>query len=176
MFSKSLENAIDYNEHGPYVDKQSPEDLLETGARVFLASDGKAGVAVWPDGNIGALFKDSRSQKSKAVGELILTALSVGGNKLDCYNGFLQNLYASFGFIPVARVIFCREYAPDNWRDKFGEPDVVFWIHCGDPVGTVANKVGKYPLYSKSYIENLPVFSSYEEAYRYRDDQQARIP
>lgn len=172
-FSNALSHAIAHNRHGPYVDRQSPEGLEETGARVFLARDGKAGVAVWPDGNIGALFKDAESKNGRATGELLLTALSVGGSKLDCYDGFLANLYASFGFIPVARVKFDRKFASDDWRDEFGEPDVIFWMHCGDPVRTVAEKMNTYPFPSKSGKEALPVFSSYEEAYRYRDDRQA---
>lgn len=179
LFSKSLSYAVDHNPHGPYVDKQSPEDLKKNGARVFLSGDGKAGVAVWPDGNIGALFKDIRSKNRKAVGELILTALSVGGNKLDCYgrfphDTFLLNTYAAFGFIPVARVGFNREFAPDNWMDKFGEPDVIFWRHCGDPVEVVAKKIYDYHFCFQADIEALPVFPSYEEAYQFRDDQQAR--
>lgn len=171
LFSSALGNAIDFNRHGPFVDKQSVSDLLESKARVFLGEDRKSGVAVWPDGNIGALFKDRRSKKKgSAAGELILTALNVGGIKLDCYNGFLSNLYSSFGFIPVARVKFNRMFAPDNWRSEFKEPDVVFWIHCGDTVGAVAKKLGSYYLYSTEEIGKLPCFPSYDDAYEYRDN------
>lgn len=170
-FSESLSYAVEHNDFGPYVDKQSVDKLKDEGARVFLSRDSMAGVAVWPDGNIGALFKDKRASYQKAVGELVITAISVGGNKLDCYNGFLCNVYASFGFIPVARVKFNAEYAPDNWKKKFGEPDVIFCIHCGDSATEVAKKIGSYPEYSPEYIEELPCFPDYEDAYQYRDDQ-----
>lgn len=169
-FSESLSYAVDHNNFGPYVDKQPPEKLKEDVARVFLSGDKMAGVAVWPDGNIGALFKDKRAPYQKAIGELVLTALSVGGKKLDCYNGFLCNAYAEFGFIPVARVKFNPKYSPPNWRKEFGEPDVIFWIHCGDSVLDVAKKIGHYPEYSPEDIAELPCFPNYERAYEYRDN------
>lgn len=174
-FSKALENAVNYNTYGPYVDKHTSEELRESGANVFLSRDKMAGVAVWPDGNIGAVFNDGRSHNRYAIGELMLTALSAGGNKLDCYDGALRRVYAMFGFIPVARVKFDWEFAPENWRIDFGEPDVIFWMHCGDSVETVAQRVRAYPSYTKRDVESLQLFESYEKAYKYRDAQQTII-
>lgn len=174
-FSKSLADAVDCNDYGPYVDKQTPEELRETGASVFLSRDKMAGVAVWPDGNIGAVFNDRRSHYRNAIGELMLTALSAGGTKLDCYNGPLRRLYAKFGFIPVARVKFNREFAPENWKEDFGEPDIIFWMHRGDSVETVAKKIGLYPTYSRYDVEQLPYFDDYEEAFMYRDERQIAV-
>lgn len=171
-FSKALANAVDHNTYGPYVDKHTPEELLESGANVFLSRDKMAGVAVWPDGNVGAVFNDSRSRYRNAIGELMLTALSAGGTKLDCYNGPLRRLYAKFGFVPVARVKFNREFAPENWREELGEPDVIFWMHCGDSVETVVQKIGTYPTYTQGDVEQLRYFDDYDEAYRYRDALQ----
>lgn len=170
-FSIALGGAIDNNKHGPYVDKRTADELIEEGARAFLSEDRKAGVVVWPDGNIGAVFKDERSQYGRAVGELILTAISVGGNKLDCYGVFLSNLYSMFGFIPVARVKFDWRYAPENWREDLGEPDVIFMIHCGESVETVARKI-ESRAFPEDDISQLPCFDSYEEAYQYRDNYQ----
>ena len=172
-FSKALSNAVDHNAHGPFVDKRSTTELKESGARPFLSLDRMAGIAVWPDGNIGAAFKDSRSLNGHALGELILTALSIGGNKLDCYNGGLAVLYAMFGFIPVARVSFDWGFAPKNWSSVFGTPDVIFWIHCGNSVETVARKIYDYPPLSEYDLSNLPCFDTYEEAYQYRDNKKA---
>ena len=133
-FSHALDAAVDNNEFGPYVDKHSPEELRREGVTAFLSRDRMAGVAVWPDGNIRAVFSDRRSKHRRAIGELLLTALSAGGTKLDCFDGFLRVIYAKFGFIPVARVKFECEHAPENWKSSFGEPDIIFWKHCGDPV------------------------------------------
>lgn len=171
-FSQALSCVVDINPRGPFVEKRSVSDLKDSGARPFLAHNGMAGVAVWPDGNIGAAFKNCRLP-GKAIGELMLTALSIGGNKLDCYDGFLPKAYTQFGFIPVARVKFNREFAPDNWDvKKFEEPDVVFMMHCGDPVETVVKKINVYPFID---LTHLPYFDTYEEAYQYRDVQQVAI-
>lgn len=172
-FSKALSDAVDYNTYGPYVDKHTPEDLRASGTNAFLSRNKMAGVAVWPDGNIGAVFNDGRSPHRNAIGELMLTALSVGGNKLDCYNGPLRRLYAKFGFIPVARVKFNPQYAPKNWRKDLKEPDIIFWIHCGDSAETVAQKIGSYPTYSQADVERLRYFDDYAKAGEYRDEQQA---
>ena len=168
-FSKALELAIDHNEYGAYVDKHTPYELAECGARAFLSRDKMAGVAVWPDGNICSVFKDNRSSTSNAIGELLLTAISVGGTKLDCFDGFLRIIYSKFGFIPVARVKFDRQFAPPNWRSSFGEPDIIFWIHSGDSVEDVVQKIGSYPKFTPKDIEHLPCFESYDQAYQYRD-------
>lgn len=168
-FSLSLGNAIDHNEFGPFVDKHSAEELRECGASLFLSRDKMAGVGVWPDGNIRAVFKDRRSKSGYAIGELILTALDAGGEKLDCFDGRLRVLYSKFGFIPVARVKFNPEYAPENWKNEFGTPDIIFWIHCGDSVETVAKNIGCYRKYTDRDIFSLPCFEDYDEARRYRD-------
>lgn len=179
-FSQALGNAVDNNTYGPYVDKITPEELRKAGAHAFLSRDKMAGVVVFPDGNIRAVFKDKRSRNQNAIGELMLTALSAGGNKLDCFDAPpLRWAYAMFGFIPVARVRFDWEYAPENWKKEFGEPDIIFWIHCGDPIETVAVSIAdraRYHSCTKADIEKLPCFDSYEKACRYRDDQQAGNP
>lgn len=168
-FSNALERAVDHNEFGPYVDKHSPEELRESGARAFLSRDKMAGVAVFPDGNIRAVFRDNRSKAKFARVELMLTALSVGGNKLDCFDGMLTVIYSKFGFIPVARVKFNPEFAPENWKDSFGQPDIIFWVHNGDSVETVAERMLTYPQYSPSDISALPCYDSYDDAYSARD-------
>ena len=169
-FSSALEDAVDYNEFGPYVDKHSSKELQRAQAVAFLSRDKKAGIAIWPDGNIRAVFKDKRSSTKFAIGELMFTALAFGGNKLDCFDGFLRILYSKFGFVPVARVPFDPQFQPENWsEEKFGRPDIIFWMHCGDSVEEVAEKFGKYPKYSKDDIVALPCFEDYDAAYKHRD-------
>lgn len=169
-FSTALKEAVNNNEFGPYVDNHSPEELQHTHAVAFLSRNKKAGVAVWPDGNIRAVFNDKRSPIKRAIGELMLTALSSGGNKLDCFDGMLRVIYSKFGFIPVAKVRFDPKFQPENWNeDKFGRPDIIFWMHCGDSVEDVAEKIGKYRKYTNSDIAALPCFEDYDAAYEYRD-------
>lgn len=175
-FSSALADAVDHNEFGPYVDKHSVAELRISRARAFLSRSQMAGIAVWPDGNIRAVFNDKRSGIHWAIGEMMLTALSVGGNKLDCFDGMLRIIYSKFGFIPVARVKFDPAFAPDNWKEEFGTPDIIFWMHCKDSVETVAANIMKYPKYTPEDIQALPCFDSYEEAYQYRDAELAKIP
>ncbi|MEG1997825.1 MAG: hypothetical protein RR051_05225, partial [Clostridiales bacterium] len=158
--------------HGSYVSPHTAQELTESGAQTFLAADGLAGVAVWPGGNIGAVFKNGQLKTKDTADDLVLTALSNGGNKLDNFDGNLSNMYSKYGFIPVAKVAFNPEYAPEGWNyEKFGQPDVIFWMHNGDSPETVAAKIGDYPRQDTS---RLPIFPDYDAAYAYRDSLQQR--
>ena len=170
-FSLALENAINENEYGPFVSPQSVTVLRDTKATVFLSRDKMAGVAIWPDGNIGALFPHYSSKIRPARPELLLTALAYGGCKLDCFNGKLARFYGDAGFIPVARVAFDPQFAPDNWKPEWGSPDIIFWIHNGEDPLTVAKNYGHYPYVTADQLNNLPLLPSYEDAYQFRDDR-----
>lgn len=167
-FSYALEQAKANNPHGAFVDSQSAENLNASGTRTFLSSDGMAGVAVRPDGDIVGVFKNSQNRTRQAVKDLLITALSNGGTKLDCYGNTLGKMYAQMGFVPVARMDFNPEYATD-WKPEFGTPDVIFWMHNGDSPELVASKSGTYSDYSNDYIKSLPTFTDYEAAGQYRD-------
>ena len=165
-FSSALSDAIQTNERGAYVSPHTPEELTNSGAKTYLSQDGMAGVAVWPDGNIGAVFNNEKSSRRGAASELLITALSNGGNKLDNFDGGLNKIYARYGFVPVAKTQFDPEFAPDGWKSEFGQPDIIFWVHNGDPPETVATNIGKYPSVDTS---KLPIFPDYDSAYSYRD-------
>lgn len=167
VFCDSLAEAKESNPYGAYVSHHAEEELVRDGGCAFLSYDNLCGVFIFKDGNIGAVFKSGRSTHRAAHLHLLLTALVVGGNKLDCFDGVLSLIYSGVGFIPVARVRFDREYAPVNWNfERDGEPDVVFWIHNGDTIDQIAKKYRTYPT---TQIDVLPLYSKYEEAYAYRD-------
>lgn len=174
-FCAALANAVEHNLFGPYVDKVTPEELRSADARAFLSQDRMAGIAVWPDGNIRAVFNDRRSPYRKAIGELMLTALSVGGDRLDCFAGFLSLLYPMFGFIPVVRVEFDSRFAPKGWRDEFGTPDIIFFRHCGHSPEKVVCSYTQYPKYSDNDLSQLPCRSSYGEAREFRNRCMAEL-
>lgn len=167
-FSAALDAAKANNRHGAFVDSQSADTLNSEGTRTFMSEDGMAGAAVKKDGDIVGVFKNSASRRGGAMGDLIITALSNGGNKLDCYGKQLGDKYTQLGFIPVARMDFNPEYATD-WKPEYGTPDVIFWMHNGDAPSTVAEKYGSYQTFDENYIKSLPTFTDYDEAYRYRD-------
>lgn len=179
-FSKALDEARTANRNGAMVDPQSVEELTEHGAKTFLNEDGTAGVAVERDGNIVGVFKNPSNRTRKAAQDLLLNAIANGGDHLDCYvlqpevsQSNLGDIYAQLGFEPVAYLRFNREYADPGWDyDSFGEPDVVMWVHNGDSVETVAERVGTYPDYLPAQIrETCKEFTDYDEAKAYQKEQ-----
>lgn len=179
-FSKALDAARTANRNGAMVDPQSVKELTEHGAKTFLNEDGTTGVAVESDGNIVGVFKNPSNHTRKAAFDLLLNAIANGGDHLDCYvlqpevsRSNLGNIYAQLGFEPVAYLRFNREYADPSWDyDSFGEPDVVMWVHNGDSVATVAERIGDYPYYSPAQIrETCKEFTDYDEAKAYQKEQ-----
>lgn len=179
-YSEALDAARTANRNGAMVDPQSTEELTEHGARTFLNADNTAGVAVEQDGNIVGVFKNPSNQTRKAAWGLLLNAIAAGGDHLDCYvlqaevsPQDLGRIYSQLGFEPVAYLRFNREYADPNWDyDSFGEPDVVMWVHNGDPVGTVVEHIGDYRYYTPGEIrETCKEFTDYDEAKAYQKEQ-----
>lgn len=168
-FSIALDTAKAANPNGGMVDSQSVEGLTESGARTFMRPDGGAGVAVEADGNIVGVFKHPALRVPRAVQDLLLTALSQGGNHLDCYATYTVNdlvdKYTQLGFEPVAWLAFSREYAPDGWNyEAWGEPDVVMFVHNGDAVDQIIGREEPYRAWTKDDIRALPKFEDYDEA------------
>lgn len=179
-YSEALDAARTANRNGAMVDPQSTEELTEHGARTFLNTDNTAGVAVEQDGNIVGVFKNPSNRTRHAAQDLLLNAIAAGGDHLDCYvlqpevsPTNLGDIYSQLGFEPVAYLRFNREYADPNWDyDSFGEPDVVMWVHNGDSVGAVVERIGNYPDYTPGEIrETCKEFTDYDEAKAYQKEQ-----
>lgn len=179
-YSQALDAARTANRNGAMVDPQSVDGLTESGARTFLNGDGTAGVAVERDGNIVGVFKHPSNRVGYAAYDLLLNAIANGGNHLDCYvlqpdvsTRNLGRIYSKLGFEPVAYLRFSREYADPDWDyASFGEPDVVMWVHNGDSVETVAERIGDYHYYSPEEIrETCKEFTDYDEAKAYQLEQ-----
>lgn len=164
-FFNAITQAKKENPYGAYVTAYNANDY--TGFRTMLDDTGKAGIAVKPDGDIISVFNNPTSGRKKAVSTLLINALDAGGTKLDNFDGTLSEKYEQHGFVPVARVAFDREYAPDGWNyERDGTPDVIFWVHNGDTPEQVAQKIGTYEHYDTS---RLPLFGDYDSAQAYRD-------
>ncbi len=57
-------------------------------------------------------------------------ALQDGGDHLDCFNGILPAMYANFGFEPVAKIRFNRDFAPIGWNyQRDGTSDIIFMAY-----------------------------------------------
>ncbi|MDA3637527.1 MULTISPECIES: hypothetical protein [Rhodococcus] len=108
--------------------------------RLLVTDDGKAGVAL-KDDEIVSAFGHKDCAHPKAVQSMIRQATRLGGHRLDCFDTVLPTLYADAGFVPVARLAWNDDYAPDGWdyqqfgRFNGGRPDVVFMAYVPDRVG-----------------------------------------
>lgn len=98
--------------------------------RLYATDDGKAGFALKGD-DIVSVFVHGDSKHRGAAPSLMAAAVEQGGRRLDCYDTVLPRLYAEAGFVPVARIPWNDDYAPDTWdraayaRFNGGRPDVV---------------------------------------------------
>lgn len=174
VFSSSLDKAKQSNQYGAYVDGRTAEQLQNENANTLLSRDGTAGIAVLPSGNIVGAFKDDSRNKIKQVsGDLLITAIENGGDRLDCYGENLAKMYWPYGFTPVAKVKY--EYGINSEMDNTvrrllsegkidSEPYIYFMKSSGESAQTVASKIGQYPPLNFDVRE-----MSYEEAEVYCD-------
>lgn len=123
-FADNVQQFIDENpEMGAFLTEHPPEELEDHD--LIMIEEGDVGCAVSPEGDIQNLFNLSGPEGSGR--KVIEEAIERGGNTLDCYDGFLPDLYGDYGFRETGRIEFNRDYAPDGWNyDEYGEPDVVF--------------------------------------------------
>lgn len=194
-FQDDFHNARLLQKAGACVDEHSLEDL----SKMKLLRSTNGFVAVESNGNINSVLRDTRKPKTdNFLRDLIVNAIYNGGCKLDCFaitinnrQGGLAKMYCKYGFIPVVKDHFNRDFAPDGWNyERDGEPDVVFMYHCGDSIETVIKKSsnGEYKAYldyDVPYITDVPQYikpsddydwdndkddlSTYSQALRYRD-------
>lgn len=167
-FSDALQNAIDTNKNGKAVSPKTVEELQQSGAKTFMSDDGMAGVLVTRDGDVEAVFKNPNSAYKRVSDDLIVTAIANGGTKLDCYGKHLAELYARYGFEPVAVVDYNAEYDP-GLPAELNNPDVYVMMHNGDSAQTVAENLGSY---TEPDFSNIKRFGKddYDAALTYRDN------
>lgn len=163
-FYNAIGQAKRNNPYGAFVTQHEIGDYAKM--RLFLTSDGKAGIAITSDNNIVSVFNGG--EKRGVLKTLLPVAIGCGGRKLDNYNSSkLSALYELYGFNPVSKVKFNSKFAPDDWNyERDGEPDVVFWIHNGDSAEDVVLNFGRYEVPWDAVQE----FQTYPEAEKYRDD------
>ena len=169
-FYDAIGRAKISNEHGAFVTQHSVEDYSQM-QHLFLTTDGSAGVAITPDGNIVSIFNGG--EKRGVLKTLLPLAIEHGGRKLDNYDSEkLSAMYELYGFNPVSKVAFNLKFAPDDWNfERDGTPDIVFWIHNGDTAEDVIINFGRYAV----SWETVKSFETYEEAGKYRDELIEKI-
>lgn len=169
-FYSAIGEAKTANPFGAFVTQHEVDEY--SGMRTYLSADDGVGVAVTNDGDIVSVFKNpARNQSKKASTSILFTALENGGKKLDNFNSAdLSAIYLQHGFVPVARIKFNDDYAPDGWNyERDGRPDILFWVHNGDDANTILDKMGTYEMPD---VDSLPLFEgddAYDKAAAYRD-------
>lgn len=105
------------------------EDTLNAWG-LWVAIEGGVGFALTPDGEIVNLFNNSG--RKLAGREALDLAISKGGYKVFCFDGFLRGYYERVGFKVVHRNKWESTLAPKNWNyELYGNPDVI-WLERGD--------------------------------------------
>ncbi|NMC35088.1 MAG: hypothetical protein GYA36_21915, partial [Veillonellaceae bacterium] len=146
--------------------------------RKFLTDDGLAGAAIDNNGTIISVFSHGAG-KGRAP-QIILQAIKEGGVKLDHYDTELTEYYHRFGFVPVAKVKWNDQYAPQDWdketfkRYNNGEPDVVLMAYDGGDPNTLSQRYGKFGGV-KAALDNAPYVASFEEGQVLQDEYVKRV-
>ena len=94
--------------------------------KLYITTGGGVGFGLTPDGDIFNLFNNT---DVKFCGlEALDFAITKGGRKVFCFDGFLTRYYEERGFRVTVRVKWLEDFAPDNWNyKKYGRPDIV-WL------------------------------------------------
>ena len=113
-------------------------------------------LSISPEGEVGSVTKSAKAT-SLDVAAAFDMVISTG--KVKFLNGFetvLPDIYATHGFVPVARLKFNPEFQPKGWSAELykefnnGQPDIIF-MRPGGRVGGIYNPAG------------FPTVNTYEE-------------
>ena len=163
LFHKSITESTKNNKYGASVFVYPVSEYKNS--RLFLTADGKAGLAITKDGTIISVF--SYEKGKGRVPQLMVEAIKEGAVSLDHYDTVLTKYYADFGFVPVAKVAWNDEFAPDGWsKETFkefnnGEPDVVLMAYDGGNRNTIAERVGTFEDVTPK-LEETPYTEDYD--------------
>jgi len=121
-----------------------------------------------------SVFKHGRKGPEAALDILMPRAVAEGGRRLDCFNigGGLPILYSAHGFIPVAKVHFDPEMAPQDWGN-LPEVDIIFMIYVPDDPISKKDKKERGNLIED--ILRKMSYSSYIEAVAKQESELQKI-
>ncbi len=133
--------------------------------QLLVTDDGKAGIALKGD-EVVSVFAHKDGAHTDVAQSMLRQGTALGGRRLDCFDTVLPDLYADAGFVPVARLAWNDDYAPDGWDyDRFarfngGRPDVVFMAYDPDQVG------GTYERGSGGHVDDYDIGTARAQNYR----------
>ena len=136
------------------VTREQAESMLEDGA-TFLRADGVIAY-VDKDGYAGGLIKNPNSSATGVIRGVTRKWLENGATHLEAYATFLEPAYMKEGFVPVARLKFDENLAPEGWDAENsplkGRPDLVTFAY--DPIAAALAKPGDGQ-YMSEYVDAL---------------------
>lgn len=114
--------------YGAAVHTYSKEEY--SNMRLFLSANALCGFAI-KDFDIISVFKH-KNETRKVIDIITPQAIALRGKRLDCFNirTVLPFMYSKYGFIPVAKVKFDENEAPEDWNyARDGTPDTIFMVY-----------------------------------------------
>jgi hypothetical protein len=126
-----FKNALDKSKHKEMLTDYSISELNKM--KLFKLTGYDIGYALKEKNNkyseIVAVFNNEPDVKG--IGRVLIeSAIKNGGCYLDHFDGFLNSLYGSMGFVEYDRYNFDPQYDTDGkFREKYGEADVIFRKH-----------------------------------------------
>lgn len=118
----------------PFETDELQAEIDKGDAIARMSPDGNSGYVLkktaigW---DIGGVFNNEGGVKGAGRAALI-DGLSLGGNTLDCFDGYLPLLYGNFAFVATHRMKFNPKFAPPAWKiESDGDPDVVIMTFTG---------------------------------------------
>lgn len=158
LYRQQMEELKETNRFATSVHIYNDDEYA--GMRLFVTDDGRSGIALKGD-EIVSVFSHRDSNHPRAANSMLETAINAGGRRLDCFDTALPEIYARSGFVPVARLKWNDDYAPEGWDYRTyapfngGRPDVVFMAY--DPSSLDSNYERGSGRYVDSYGEGIDV-------------------
>lgn len=143
------------------------EDLKN--ATCISINNGDGLLCVTKDGDIESVLKRNGAKLDGFLNIAFANAISNGGNKLDCYNcagaapgkgSTLGDNYCKRGFLPVCRIRFNRTMVDSIMAKTYGEPEVIFFIYCGDSIEEYVRKLDNKEYPGLSAFRYIPYIDS----------------
>jgi len=181
LFHKLITQSKSINKFGASVHVYEPGEYAKM--RLFITPDGKAGVALKPDGDLVSGFSNQEVDKPRRIAQLLGLAIKEGATKADSFDTVLPQYYIDFGLLPVAQDKWNEEFKPEKWdKEVFkqwnnGEPDVIYYVYKGGDRATISERAGEFGSW-KDLKKDVP-YAEYDDAVKIQEENiksKAQLP
>ena len=118
-------------------------------AQLYLSHDNCSGYAIFAGGELRSVFSCVKGRGA----QLLDSAIANGATWLECFDGFLSQLYSNAGFVEVARYTFDPALAPTGWDQLAnGTPDYLKMVLQPKPANALVNQPQPVPFDSLGFV------------------------